>query len=362
VHILNALTMTGDATDALALQSTVPGSQWQIWTDDAYIVDYVSVSDSKNASPTVETIHVANGTDAGNNTGWIFGAPTVILASDLNPAPEESVINFTATTAPAGAGGLVTFMNGAAAIPGCVDVPVVNDTAVCTVNSLGDGSYDITAVYSTFSPLAPATSNIVTQLVGSVVTIDLNSLVNPAAASATVTLQASVSPATTVGTVKFSDADGDPLAGCASVAINAGKAICQVSLPAGSHEISAEYIEGDAHSNVLTQLVKDLSTVTLESSHPSASFGQVITFTARVTAPAGATGTVTFKKGAANVAGCVNVPLVAGEATCDVEGLMPGTYSFSVVYSGDATTFGLEPAAISQFVDLIYFYMPIIQN
>ena len=152
------------------------------------------------------------------------------------------------------------------------------------------------------------------------------------------------------------------IADCAAVTISAGKAICQTTLAAGSHAITAEYIEGDAHSEILNQVVKNLSTVTLASSHPMASFGQTITFTATVTAPAGATGTVTFKKGNSNIPGCVNVALVGGSATCDYSGLMPGSYNFSAVYSGDATTFGLEPPAIVQNVDMVFIYMPVIRR
>jgi hypothetical protein len=100
--------------------------------------------------------------------------------------------------------------------------------------------------------------------------------------------------------------------------------------------------------------------VTLASSHPNASFGQEITFTATITAPTGATGTMTFKMGNSNIPGCVDLPVTAAQAQCVVSGLMPGSYNISVIYSGDATTLGLQPPPIVQLVDLIYFYLPLV--
>ena len=145
--------------------------------------------------------------DAGNNTGWVFGAPAVVLSSDPNPAPEDNPVTFTATTSPAVVGGNVTFMNGAAAIADCVDVAVVNGTATCVVNELDEGVYPISAVYSSFGPFAPVTSNVVSQVVGNVVAVTLDSLVNPAAVGNTLTIQATLSPPTTVGTVEFRDGE-----------------------------------------------------------------------------------------------------------------------------------------------------------
>jgi hypothetical protein len=361
VHIINNVTLAGDAADNLVLQSTVPGSQWQIWPEDGYAIQHVAVEDSKNVSLTVPFIQVADGVDTGNNAGWAFGAPAVVLTSDPNPASEYNPVTFTATTTPSAVGGNVTFMNGTAEISDCVDVPVENGIATCVVNDLDEGVYPISAVYSSFGPFVPVTSNVVSQVVGDVVTVTLTSLVNPAAVGNTLTIQASILPANKVGTVEFKDGD-DVIPACAAVTISAGKAICQTTLSAGTHAISAEYLQEDAHSNILTQVVKNLSTVTLASSHPMASFGQAVTFTAAVTAPTGASGTVTFKKGNISIPGCVNVALVGGTAACDVSGLMPGKYHFSVVYSGDDTTFGLEPAAIVQNVDLVFIYMPVIRR
>ena len=61
--------------------------------------------------------------------------------------------------------------------------------------------------------------------------------------------------------------------------------------------------------------------------------------TVAAVAPGGGTptGTVTFKDGASNIAGCVGVVLVGGQATCTTSALTLGVHTINVDYSGSAS-------------------------
>jgi len=76
------------------------------------------------------------------------------------------------------------------------------------------------------------------------------------------------------------------------------------------------------------------STALASSTNPS-TVGQSVTFTATVTGTS-PTGTVTFQDGAANIAGCVGIALVASQATCTTSALAIGSHAIAGNYSGDA--------------------------
>ncbi len=78
--ITGALTLSGTSTASLSLASSVPGTQWRIDPQGTRSLSYLSVRDSNNINSTAIT---AGGlTNAGNNSGWNFDAPTI---SSLGP-------------------------------------------------------------------------------------------------------------------------------------------------------------------------------------------------------------------------------------------------------------------------------------
>jgi hypothetical protein len=87
--------------------------------------------------------------------------------------------------------------------------------------------------------------------------------------------------------------------------------------------------------SVITGHALSASTTTLTSGTNPTVWGQSVTLTATVTPAAPApTGTVAFKDGAANIAGCGAQALVAGVATCTTTTLAVASHTITAVYSG----------------------------
>jgi hypothetical protein len=106
------------------------------------------------------------------------------------------------------------------------------------------------------------------------------------------------------------------------------------------------------------------SKTTLATDHPSgANSGDTVTFTATVAidptqiptppSPVTPTGTVTFKDGASNIAGCVNVALVSGQAQCQTTALtVAGSpHSITADYSGDGNYDPVTSNTVSQAIN-----------
>jgi hypothetical protein len=128
-------------------------------------------------------------------------------------------------------------------------------------------------------------------------------------------------------------------------ALSAGTATFTTSaLSGGTHSIKAIY-NGTANlatstSSSVAQTVKKATTKTaLASSVNPSSFGQKITFTAKVTPQFGgtATGNVVFKDGTTTVgAGAIS----GGQATLSVSLLHPGNHSITATYAGNGSLVG----------------------
>jgi DNA-binding beta-propeller fold protein YncE len=288
--------------------------------------------------------------------------PSVALASTPNPSAEGDAVSISAAVS-GSAGtpvGTISFMDGGTAIAGCESVPLASGSASCEVDALGAGSHSLTAAYSGDSNYASATSAPHTQSVASPARADpsvaLSSSPNPSTAGQSVALTAGVSggAGTPTGTITFLDG-GNPIAGCANVALAAGNASCTTaSLAAGNHSLAAQYSGDGAYnagvSSVLVQAVQSPeSGVALAASASALQEGGPVTLSATVTGDATApTGTVTFMDGESALARCTDVPLASGSASCVVTILGSGTHAMSVQYSGDAN----YPAARSAAVGL----------
>jgi hypothetical protein len=126
-------------------------------------------------------------------------------------------------------------------------------------------------------------------------------------------------------------------------------------LPAGIHSLTAVY-GGNANftgstSPVLTQTVnKAGSTTTLTSSINPSTFGQSVTFTAKVKpATSGTpTGTVTFKDGSTTLGtGSLNS---SASATFTISTLSKAVHSITAAYGGDSKFAGSTSATLTQTV------------
>jgi hypothetical protein len=125
------------------------------------------------------------------------------------------------------------------------------------------------------------------------------------------------------------------------------------SLAAGTHSITATYAGDGTYlsstSAVVKQVVNKNATTTMLSSSPNPStYGQSVTFTAKVSSSGPTpTGTVTFKNGSSAIG---TGRLSGGTATFTSTKLAAGMSSITAVYGGDAASLGSTSAPLSQSV------------
>ncbi len=179
-------------------------------------------------------------------------------------------------------------------------------------------------------------------------TVGLTSSLNPSTYTASVTFVATV-PTDATGTVQF--LDGSTAIGPAETISNGVAQYSTTALPVGANSIVASY-SGDANNNAeisspLDQVVnKAASTTMLASSNANSVYSVPVTFTATVTTPAAATGTVTFYAGAQALG---SSPLSGGTASF-TSTLPAGSYQVSATYSGDGNFLGSTSNSITQGV------------
>ena len=295
------------------------------------------------------------------------GATTTKVVSSLNPSSTGVTVTFTATvtaTAPASGTrtGVVAFQDSGVAIAGCAaQVLAAAGTATCATNGLAAGTHTVTAVYSGDGNFTTSTSAPLTQTVVSTTTTAVTSSANPSVFGQVIQYTATVAGGLAVtGTITFRDG-GVNIAGCVAVVMIAGSAACNVSPTVASHKITAVY-SGDASnaastSAVMTQVVvADQTTTVVTATVNPTVFGQSVTFTATVTPNAPGTGTptgkVAFDNGAAAIAGCGSVPLIAGVATCTTNVLTVGAHPIRAVYGGSANYVTSTSVALTETVAL----------
>jgi hypothetical protein len=166
---------------------------------------------------------------------------------------------------------------------------------------------------------------------------------SPFVAGAPVTIHLSASDPLGVGeptgTVTVTIDGGAPLGPFALVA---GSYALPQTFAAGSHVIESQY-SGDVAFDVAdasrTVTAGYASTVALTASSPAPIFGTANTLTATITTTGTPTGTVEFRAvPSVGLDVSLGTPVVAGGvATVDASTLLPGTYTLSAFYPGDAT-------------------------
>jgi len=269
---------------------------------------------------------------------------TTGLASSPNPSSVGQNVTLTATVSPATSTGTVTFYRGSTSMG---TSPLTGGTATLVVSTLTFGSHSLTATYNGDMNDATSTSPSLIQVVENSTTTLLSSSPNPSILGQSVTLTATVSPATATGTVTFYR--GSTSMGTGN--LSGGVATLPVStLSLGAHSLTATY-NGDANdqpstSPALIQQVKNSTTTLLTSSPNPSNQNQTVTLTATVT-PATATGTVTFYHGSTEMG---TGTLSGGIATFATFTLSPGTHSLTATYGGDANDAPSTSAAVNQVV------------
>jgi len=217
-----------------------------------------------------------------------------------------------------------------------------------TIANLAVGPRVISAVYLGDTNFATSTGtlNHTVSAASSLVTLATSG--SPTVFGQPVTFTATVSPVapstgTPSGMVNFKD--GASVIGSATLNGAGVATFTTTNLAVGSRSITADYLgdgcHGAATSAILTQVVNKANTTVTVTASPSPSLlGSPVTFTATVAAvaPGGGTptGTVTFKDGATNIAGCIGVALVGGQATCTTSSLTLGVHTINADYSGSS--------------------------
>ena len=278
------------------------------------------------------------------------------VTSSLNPSTFGAPVTLTATVTGAGATatGTVTFKDGATTLGTCT----LNGSgqATFTTGALAIGGHSVTAVYGGDADYTGSTSPVLTQTVNQASSSTaVVSSANPASFGTSVTLTATVTGAgsTATGTVTFKD--GAATLGTGTLNGSGQATLTTSTLAVGSHSVTAVY-GGDSNytgstSSLLTLGVnQNTSATALASSANPGAVGVAVTFTASVTvAGSPATGTVTFKDGAASLGtGTLNGSGQARVTTCS---LARGRHSITAVYGGDTNHTGSTSPVLTEGID-----------
>ena len=266
---------------------------------------------------------------------------SVFVSSSANPVSFGTNVTYTATVEGSDGGGSVSFTDGGNAITGCQTLALVSGQATCTVTSPAIGGHAILAAYSGDTDFGGSVSPTFNESVtGSIPTsTGVIASAYPVTYGTSVTYTATVTGSDGGGTVSFTDG-GSPIADCQTETLSAGQATCQVANSSvGTHPIVATY-SGDAYyassfSSTFNEVVNLAPTGTYVASNANpVEFGTLVTYTATVTGSDGG-GTVSFTDDGSPIDGCQALPLVSGQATCQLSGDL-GTQSIVATYGGDS--------------------------
>jgi len=320
----------------------------------------VTVTVAGNAAASVTNSATVSGggeTNTANNTASdvtaIRQSTATAVQSSLNPSTYGDSLTLTATVS-SGSGtptGTVQFYDGASTLG--APVTLSNGVATLTTTSLGAHTHSITAVYGGSTAHLGSTSSALSQVVNGLATsTSVASNLNPATYGMAVTFTATVSSASSTpsGTVTFY-ADGTSIG---TGALSGGVATLTVSsLAIGPRSVTASFPADDVYagstSTALTQnITVASSTIALNTSAATASYGASVTFTATVSGT-GATpgGSVIFKDGAVVIG---TVTLSSGVAAYSTSGLAVGAHSITAVYSGDSHFSGATSSVVTETI------------
>jgi autotransporter-associated beta strand protein len=310
---------------------------------------------------------------------------TTTLTSSANPAALNQVLVFTSTVSSATTAGTLT---GSVAFydfynqPGQKLLGVgnlnTNDIAQFSLTTLGIGTHQITAVYSSSTNYATSQSAPLAQVVLYSSTTSLSVNPSPAIYGQNVALTSVVVPGpgmppvagTPTGTVAFYvDGAATPI-GTAPLDPTGTALLNTTALTVGTHTILAIYTPAGGSSfqtstsSVLTVIVESVTTTTLTSSANPAGLNQPVTLTATIaaTSPGASTsfgGTVTFSDFFNGVttplASNVSVDPATGIATYTTTSLALGTHAISASYSGSLANYDAPSSTVAPLGEIIRY-------
>jgi hypothetical protein len=273
-------------------------------------------------------------------------APTTLTLASSGPSLLGHAVTFTATLAGVGTpSGQVTFLQDATILG---TAALTNSKAIFTTSSLPLGTASITASFPGDANYAPATSNVVSQVVSAFATPTVSASANPSPVFSAVTFTASI-PGGADGTV-VTFLDGAAQLGTGALASGAAT-FTTSGLAVGTHAITATYTPG---ASALTSaplsvvITSSPTTLALTSSGPS-HLGEPVVFTATVAGAGGPTGSIQFLHDTTPLGtAALNS---SGVAVLTTAALSAGTDSISASYAGDNNHAAATSNTVSQVVD-----------
>jgi hypothetical protein len=164
---------------------------------------------------------------------------------------------------------------------------------------------------------------------------------------------------TPTGTLAFLD-NGAPISGCGALPMTNGRATCTPgSLTQGTHSITTVYSGNATYKGVTSSTLRqtvnaakaNTPSFTLGSSQNPSAAGNVVTFTAVLSGPAGTpTGNVVFRDNGEAIVGCAGLALTNGRVTCSPRLNTVGTHSITAIYLGDGNYNGITSTVLPQTV------------
>ena len=279
------------------------------------------------------------------------------LTSTPNPSIVNRQVTFTATVAGHNGGtpsGSITFKQGTTVL---ATKSLVNASATFATTYATSGSRSLTAAYSGDGNFLTSSSSHSQSVLKAPTTTFLTSSQNPSNFGGAVTFTATVG--STAGTPANGDTvhfiDGTTIIGSGSLSGGIAS-FTTTALTAGTHKIKAAFVTdssyGASSSTVVNQVVIGLPTTSTVSSNLNPStYGQTITFTAKVVDNANSgtpTGTVSVKAGTNVLA---KVALSSGTASFSISTMAVGTKSITVTYNGDAKYAPSTSSMLSQIIN-----------
>ncbi len=277
----------------------------------------------------------------------VSGTSTTVLTAGTNPAVVAQSVMLTATVTGSAPTGIVTFKDGASILgTGTVSAGVA--TYAASFNTAA--SHSLTAVYGGDSNNTGSTSTALNETVNKrTTTTVLTASPSPANVAQSVTLTATVTGTAAGGNVTFKDG----AATLGTGVVSSGVATFTTTFStAVAHSLTAIYA-GDANNLTSTSAVFSLTvnkraTTTVVTASPNpGTVAQAVTLTATVTGTA-ATGSVTFKDGAATLGtGTVS----AGVATLATTFSTAVAHNITAVYAGDTNNLTSTSAVLNLTVN-----------
>jgi hypothetical protein len=327
----------------------------------------------------VEAIYGATGNDGGSTSNAVAQVVNVAstgtsLTSSANPSSYGSAVSFTATVSsgagtPAGSVAFYSCTTSACSSKTSLGTGTLSGgKATYSTSALPVGTTNVEAIFATSGNYGASTSNVVTQVVSPASTASsLTSAPNPSSFGGSVTFSATVSSGagTPSGSVTFYSCTTNTCSTKTSLGsgtLFSGTATYSTAnLPAGTTYVVAVFGAsgnyGGSSSNVVTQVVNPVSTISSLTSAPNPStFGGSVTLSATVSSGVGTpSGTVTFYSCTTNACSTKTSlgtgTLSAGKATYSTSALLAGTTYVEAIYGASGNYGGSTSNVVGQVVN-----------